>query len=120
MRAYIQRASHVGLPAAALDELVTPWTTDAGQPALYRQIADFDEKLLVQIEQHRDELGCPARVVWGVDDAWIPLEHGRRLAGLIDGADLVEVPDAGHLVQLDAPVALADLVRTWLDRQGAW
>ena len=36
----------------------------------------------------------------GVD----PLSHGaKRLAGMIPGARLVPVPEAGHLVQEDAP-----------------
>jgi pimeloyl-ACP methyl ester carboxylesterase len=39
------------------------------------------------------------------------------LAELIPGADFVEVPGAGHLIQYDAPVALMSLVRGWLARQ---
>ena len=55
------------------------------------------------------------RVLWGVDDAWIPLETGRRFASLVPGARLTEVPDAGHLMQYDAPVALATALTDWLD-----
>ena len=61
------------------------------------------------------ELDLPVRILWGTEDAWIPLETGRRFAGLIPGAVLTEVPDAGHLMQYDAPVALATALRDWLD-----
>ena len=54
-------------------------------------------------------------MLWGVEDAWIPLETGRRLAGLVPGAVLTEVPEAGHLMQYDAPVALATALSDWLD-----
>ena len=37
------------------------------------------------------ELELPVRVLWGTEDAWIPLETGRRFAGLVPGAR----PDRG-------------------------
>jgi len=76
----------------------------------------YDERYLVENERRIGELDLPVRVVWGTDDAWIPIETGRRLAALIPGTDLIEVPGAGHLIQYDAPVALANVIRAWLTR----
>ncbi len=119
IRTYISNASHRGLTAPDLDELAAPWLTDDGQSALYRQIVQFDERYLVENERHIGDLDLPVRVVWGAEDAWIPTETGRHLADLIPGADLVEVPGAGHLIQYDAPVALANLIRAWLTRRSS-
>jgi pimeloyl-ACP methyl ester carboxylesterase len=55
--------------------------------------------------------------VWGADDAWIAPETGRRLCDLIAPATLKLVEGAGHLVHYDAPVALADELRSWLASQ---
>ncbi|ERJ32841.1 putative oxidoreductase [Burkholderia sp. AU4i] len=55
------------------------------------------------------------RIVWGEDDAWIPLEQGQALADRIAGGQLIRVPHAGHLVQEDAPEAIVAAV---LDRPG--
>jgi pimeloyl-ACP methyl ester carboxylesterase len=44
LRAYIQGASHHRLRDGDLATLVAPWITDAGQPAFYRQIAQYDEQ----------------------------------------------------------------------------
>ena len=44
----------------------------------------------------------------------IGLVISRRLAELIPGSELVLVPDAGHLVQLDAPAALTAVLQRWL------
>ena len=44
--AYIQGASHRGLRAEDLAELVAPWITAEGQPAFYRQIEQTDERYL--------------------------------------------------------------------------
>ncbi len=90
----------------------------SGQPAFYRQIADYDLELLDENERQLPELALPVRVLWGTEDAWIPLETGRRLAGLVPGAVLTEVPEAGHLMQYDAPVALATALSDWLDADG--
>jgi pimeloyl-ACP methyl ester carboxylesterase len=114
VRAYVRNASHRRLPEPDLDQLVAPWSTDDGRSAFYRQIAQYDERYLVENERRLGELDLPVRVVWGREDAWIPIRTGRRLADLIPGADLVEVPGAGHLIQYDEPVALANLIRAWL------
>ena len=114
VRAYVGNASHRGLEAAELDALVEPWTGELGQPAFYRQIADYDLTLLEDNERRLGEIDLPVRILWGAEDTWIPPEIGRRLAGLVPGASLTEVRDAGHLLQYDAPVALATALRAWL------
>jgi pimeloyl-ACP methyl ester carboxylesterase len=116
VRAYIGNATHRGLAPEDLDALVEPWTGEQGQPAFYRQIEDYDLAHLDDNERRLTELDLPVRILWGTEDAWIPIETGRRLAALIRGAALTEVPDAGHLVQYDAPVALASALGGWLTR----
>ncbi|MFG1796337.1 alpha/beta fold hydrolase [Nocardia sp. NPDC049149] len=118
VRTYIQGASHRGLRADELDELVAPWLGDEGQPAFYRQIADYDETYLVDNEKRLGTIEIPVRILWGTDDAWIPADIGRRLHELIPDATLSLVENAGHLMQYDAPVALADAVRAWLTHLG--
>jgi pimeloyl-ACP methyl ester carboxylesterase len=115
VRAYIGNATHRGLSTDELDALVEPWTGPVGQPAFYRQIADYDLRLLEHNERRLGELALPVRILWGTEDGWIPPQTGRRLAALIPGALLTEVPGAGHLMQYDAPVALATGLREWLD-----
>ena len=72
----------------------------------YRQIAQMDQRYTDEIEARYDEMRCPVRIIWGEEDSWIPLERGRELAQRIPGSSLRVVPEAGHLVQEDAPEAL--------------
>jgi pimeloyl-ACP methyl ester carboxylesterase len=116
VRAYLGSATHRGLAAGELDALVEPWTGELGQAAFYRQIADYDLALLEENERRLGELDLPVRILWGAEDTWIPLETGRRFAGLLPGASLTEVPGAGHLMQYDAPIELSTALRAWLDR----
>lgn len=55
-------------------------------------------------------LDAPVTVVIGSRSAPARRGAGTELAGLIPGARLVEL-DAGHMIELDAPEALADVVR---------
>ena len=114
--AYIQGASHVGLRDRDLAMLVQPWTTDDGKAAFYRQIAQADERFLEEIRGRLPGLDLPVHILWGTEDTWIPVEVADRLAELIPSATARRIADAGHLVQLDAPVALTNEVRAWLTR----
>ncbi len=57
-----------------------------------------------------------ALVVWGRQDRMMPPEHGRRLADLIPGAELLELDDCGTLIPIDQPKALAEAVRSFASR----
>jgi pimeloyl-ACP methyl ester carboxylesterase len=116
-RAYIENASHHGLRRDTLDRLVEPWTGEEGQRAFYRQIADFDERFLAENEQHLSELRIPVRLVWGTDDPWVSTDLAHKLQGLIPEASLGLIPEAGHLIHYDAPAALMNELRAWLDRR---
>lgn len=56
-------------------------------------------------------LDAPALLLWGQNDPYIRPVYGRRLAALIPGARLEEIPGAGHWAWLDRP----DLVRRAVD-----
>lgn len=106
VRAYVSTASHRGLPERALSAYVDPWLGAEGQAALYRQMAQGDERYTDEIEDRYGELDLPVLVCWGTDDAWLDPGKGERLAAEIPGARLQWINGAGHLVQEDAPAQL--------------
>ncbi|MFF7332819.1 alpha/beta fold hydrolase [Streptomyces sp. NPDC090306] len=58
-------------------------------------------------------------VLAGVDDLVTPSEHSEAIARLLPDAELVLVPDAGHLVMLEHPDAVTDRLADLLSRAGA-
>ncbi|MBV2363155.1 alpha/beta fold hydrolase [Streptomonospora nanhaiensis] len=116
VRAYIAGASHRGLHPRTADTLAAPWLDEPGRAAFYRQIAQADERHTRQIEPLLGRLDCPATVVWGRQDTWLPPEHGHRLARALPRARLEEIDGAGHLVQFDAPAQLTALLLDFLTR----
>jgi 3-oxoadipate enol-lactonase len=74
-------------------EEVTPAHTALGQgAAIFRH--DTRRRL--------GDLRMPVLVVHGEEDRLVPVENGRELARLIPHAQLVTVPNAGHLLGTDA------------------
>ncbi|WP_346345425.1 alpha/beta hydrolase [Streptomyces sp. SID5643] len=114
VREYVSSASHLGLRPAVLDALVGPWTGEEGQAAFYRQIAQADQRYTDEIQPLYPTIDLPVTVCWGTEDTWIPFARGRELAALIPGARLAPVPEAGHLVPLDAPARLTGELLTFL------
>lgn len=106
LRAYLQGAAHRTLSEEALNTYEQPWRGEVGQAAFYRQIAQMDQRFTKEMEGLYAPLDCPVTVLWGEEDAWIPVAQGERLASLISDRPLVRVPGAGHLVQEDAPEAI--------------
>jgi pimeloyl-ACP methyl ester carboxylesterase len=67
--------------------------------------------LLVTAAERLPDFKHPALVVWASEDRVMPPEHGRRLAGLLPDARLVEVADSYTLIPLDQPARLASILR---------
>jgi 2-hydroxy-6-oxonona-2,4-dienedioate hydrolase len=57
-------------------------------------------------------LKMPVLIVWGEQDAIVPVETGRRLHQLIPGSNLHVIPECGHLPALEKP---AEFVRCVLE-----
>jgi pimeloyl-ACP methyl ester carboxylesterase len=114
VRQYVRGAAARPLAPAEEEMLVRPWLGDAGQAALYRQMAQADERFTDEVEPRYPEIDLPVTVVWGGADPWLPVEQGRRLAALVPGAQLHVVEGAGHLIQLEAPATLTAILQRWL------
>lgn len=60
----------------------------------------------------------PVLVVWGENDAVLPLAHARAATELFPRAALRTIPDAGHLVMVEQPEAFREVVLPFLARAG--
>jgi pimeloyl-ACP methyl ester carboxylesterase len=62
---------------------------------------------------------CPTLLLTGEQDAWSPPAQHRRMADAMAGAELVVVPDCGHMSTMEAPAAVDAALAGWLARVGA-
>ncbi|MBN3759142.1 alpha/beta hydrolase [Paraburkholderia sp. Tr-20389] len=114
VNAYIRGSIARTIAADELAPYVAPWLGEVGQPAFYRQIAQMDQRYTDEVESRYSQMRCRTQILWGEQDEWIPIERGRHLASVIPDARFQPVPNAGHLVQEDAPEAIVAAVLRWL------
>jgi pimeloyl-ACP methyl ester carboxylesterase len=72
--------------------------------------ADFD------VRRRLGELRLPVLVMVGSEDHMTPPEMAEALAKAIPGADLALVPGAGHMLMLEQPLAVLELIDSYLKR----
>lgn len=118
VRAYVKTAAYAPVNGPTLDMIVTPWLTESGKAAFYRQIAQADSVYTDEIQTRYTELSRPVLILWGREDTWIPLERGEALRDMIPGARLRVIADAGHLVIEEQPERLLREIRAFLRNSG--
>jgi pimeloyl-ACP methyl ester carboxylesterase len=62
------------------------------------------------LEKRLPRITAPTLVLWGSGDRFIDPRYGEIFADRIPGARLHTIPDAGHLIALERPEALAEAV----------
>ena len=75
-------------------------------------IGQVDAALAHDARDRLSQLKLPALVIHGVLDQFAPLATGEELANLIQGAELLVIPDAGHAINLEAQRAVNNALRS--------
>ena len=75
--------------------------------------------LLRRAAERLPGFGEPALIVWAKGDQVMPPEHGRRLAGLLPQAQLIEIDDSYALIPLDQPARPAQLIADFTRAPGS-
>ncbi|MGQ7828603.1 alpha/beta fold hydrolase [Altererythrobacter sp. Z27] len=104
------------------EEVVTPQAVDRYWEMLRypgnraATVARFSLPRTPFTEEQVAALDMPALVMWGVEDALIPVEAGRWYDRVLPASTLVEYPGIGHLPQDEAPEQSVDDLRAWLEQ----
>lgn len=117
VEAYIKTAAHQNLTQETIDGILTPWRSEQGKKAFYRQIAQADSVFTDEFQDKFNEINAPVLILWGEEDEWIPCEQAYVLQRKIKGSKLVTVPDTGHLVIEEAPAVLAKEIRAFFESE---
>ena len=60
-------------------------------------------------------VSAPTLVIWGEDDALIPVHYAQEFGRLIRDSRVEVIPDCGHVPQVEQAEATAALVKEFLD-----
>src|SRR5690606_30150389 len=112
-----------GLSASSIAKSLHPARRD--DKALIARIKRMGERLgyaalVTQTQLRRDQIAastltCPTLVIAAADDALRSAEETAELAQAIPHASLRVIENAGHMLPLEQPEALADMIAGWLD-----
>ena len=105
-RAYIQNAAHAPLQSEAIHTYLAPYSGAEGQPAFYRQIAHADQRNIAEVQDLYRRPPFEVRLAWGEHDEFIPPKQGEELRARLGADALIQIPNAAHLIQEDAPEAV--------------
>jgi pimeloyl-ACP methyl ester carboxylesterase len=67
-----------------------------------------------QLAKRLYRLKAPTRIIWGAEDRLIVPAYAKRWLELVPAADLVAIPEAGHLLPYERPAELVAAVRSFL------
>jgi pimeloyl-ACP methyl ester carboxylesterase len=100
-----------------LSDYIEPWNSELGKEVLFQHIRLLIPGYTNSVSTDLKGLGKPVLIIWGQNDQQVPLKFAERLHREIPEAELVIVPEAGHLILFDAPGAVASALSNFI---GNW
>jgi pimeloyl-ACP methyl ester carboxylesterase len=76
--------------------------------------SDFEASRIFDVRGRLSEIDLPTLVIYGVEDQLCPPQHSHNLHEHIRGSRLEIIPQAGHLVMLEKPLELNDVLARFL------
>ena len=70
----------------------------------------------INLTQRLKEIDCPSLVIVGEQDAGTPIEMSREIHAALPGSELVVIPSASHLSNLEQPAAFLRALTTFLNK----
>ena len=70
----------------------------------------------INLTQRLKEVKCPSLVIVGEQDAGTPVAMAREIHAALPGSDLVVIPSASHLSNLEQPAAFNRALATFLNK----
>jgi pimeloyl-ACP methyl ester carboxylesterase len=86
----------------------------------YRSVTGIMRDILVKVvnesyEGHLSRISSPVYLVWGGEDAQVPVSVAEAAQALLADVSLEVLPGVGHLVPIEAPGALRDTIEKALN-----
>jgi pimeloyl-ACP methyl ester carboxylesterase len=92
-----------------------PLKTRGGQLAALRARTQAG---LFPVEQDLGRINTPTLIIWGAEDALIPLEAGRKMNSLIKDSTLVILEKCGHVPEEEMPERITDEITRFIKTKG--
>ncbi|HZO74120.1 MAG TPA: alpha/beta hydrolase [Ktedonobacteraceae bacterium] len=99
------------------NQYIDPWNSELGKEVLFQHIRLLIPYYTNAVSTDLQLVDKPTLLIWGEKDQQMPPEYGQRLHHEIAGSQLVTVPNAGHMLLIDAPDAVAKAIADFVKEQ---
>ncbi len=100
-----------------INRVVSPFRTVAVRKHLFRFLQAISLKKIKEIDACLSSITASVLIIWGKEDRWLSSEHWQWLSSRIPDAKVVELPECGHLPQLEKPEQVAQFLHPFLSEQ---
>jgi pimeloyl-ACP methyl ester carboxylesterase len=119
-----RRRAYGALAHADIDDLAAEWLRPALQDRavrndLRRFTASLNRRSTIVAGERLPQFTKPALIAWSADDAFFPLEDGRRLARALPDSRFELIESSKTFSMIDQPDALADLIADFARTNGS-
>ncbi len=83
IREHLTSATAKPLEPEVFDRLFGQWQGRHGQALYLRNLAGFDERHTDVLEPLLPTIDAPTLILWGEEDAWLPVATSQRIASLV-------------------------------------
>jgi pimeloyl-ACP methyl ester carboxylesterase len=104
------------VPEEAVERYAAVLNKPGARQALVRTARQIIPSDLDRLTARYSEIGSPTLILWGQQDAIVPLDVGRRLQDAIPNSQLVILPDTGHIPQEERPRATLAEIEAFVGR----
>jgi pimeloyl-ACP methyl ester carboxylesterase len=104
-------------------ELVSSWLEPARRDSgvardARKLIVSANKRLTLEAAERLEGFDRPTLFAWGTDDRFFKLDYAKRLASVIPGSRVVEIPGGGTFVPLDRPEEVATAIAALMREAG--
>ena len=105
------------VPEGDIDRMYAHFNSRAGRIAAYRTLQAIHQPDWLAADI--DRITAPTLIIWGTNDALIPVENGYRLNQAIARSNIITIPACGHEPMNEAPTAFTQAVLAFLEGSDA-
>ena len=103
-------------------EMVEAYGSNLAQPGAHQALIKTAGQIvppdLERLLEQYPSINIPALIIWGEADKIVPLAVGRKLAEAIPQAQLVKLPNCGHIPQEECPAETLEVMADFLKTRG--
>lgn len=97
-----------------VDAYTLPFRMPGGIEAFISTLQNFDNNQIKNLSKKYSKISVPLLLIWGREDSWIPISTIDLFRKDFPKAEVLIIPQCGHIPQEECPEAVLDSIKKFL------